>query len=73
MTDIFDRATEIEEATREEALARQRRRAGLDGKIPEDSATLCNECDGEIPEARRQAMPGVQTCIECQTRLEAMP
>ncbi len=71
MTDVFDRATEIEEATREDALNRQRRRAGLDGKIPDDSATVCSECDGPIPEARRQALPGVQTCIDCQTLLEA--
>ena len=26
----------------------------------------CEECDTEIPEARRQAVPGVRRCIECQ-------
>ncbi|WP_202842769.1 DksA/TraR family C4-type zinc finger protein [Luteimonas saliphila] len=26
----------------------------------------CEECDAPIPEARRQAMPGVRLCIACQ-------
>ncbi|HEY3860104.1 MAG TPA: DksA/TraR family C4-type zinc finger protein [Gammaproteobacteria bacterium] len=26
----------------------------------------CEECGNEIPEARRQAMPGVRLCIVCQ-------
>ncbi len=26
----------------------------------------CEECDAEIPEARRQAVPGVRLCIQCQ-------
>ena len=71
MTDVFDRATEIEEATREDALDRQRRRAGLSGKTTDDSATVCSECEEPIPEARRQALPGVQTCVDCQSLIEA--
>lgn len=71
MTDVFDRATEIEEATREDALDRQSRRAGLAGKTPDDSALVCCQCEAPIPEARRQALPGVQTCVDCQTLLEA--
>lgn len=31
-----------------------------------ESALLCVECDEPIPEARRQAVPGVQLCLECQ-------
>ncbi len=31
-----------------------------------DSLTQCEECAGEIPEARRQAVPGVRLCISCQ-------
>jgi phage/conjugal plasmid C-4 type zinc finger TraR family protein len=27
----------------------------------------CLECGEEIPEARRRALPGVRTCIECQS------
>lgn len=26
----------------------------------------CEECGTEIPEARRQAMPGVRLCVDCQ-------
>ena len=30
----------------------------------------CEECGAEIPEARRQAMPGVRLCIACQTEAD---
>ncbi len=30
----------------------------------------CAECGEEIPQARREAIKGVQLCIVCQTRLE---
>ena len=26
----------------------------------------CEECDAEIPEARRRAVPGVRLCVSCQ-------
>ncbi|EMH4164020.1 TraR/DksA C4-type zinc finger protein [Pluralibacter gergoviae] len=35
-----------------------------------ESATECRECDGEIPEPRRRAFPGVQTCVYCQQEIE---
>lgn len=66
MTDQFDRATEIEEAQREDALQAQARRSGFVGKTAADSALKCQMCGEIIPELRRQALPGVQTCIECQ-------
>ena len=31
------------------------------------SAEYCQNCDQLIPEGRRQAIPGVQLCIACQT------
>lgn len=31
------------------------------------SAEYCQNCDEPIPEGRRQAVPGVQLCIACQT------
>lgn len=31
-----------------------------------ESAIRCLECDDIIPEARRQALPGVKYCIPCQ-------
>lgn len=70
MTDQFDRATEIEEALREDALQEQQRRAGLQGKTVADSAFCCAVCEEPIPNRRRVALPGVQTCIACQTDLE---
>lgn len=70
MTDQFDRATEIEEAQREDALQAQARRAGLEGKTMADSALECAMCGDEIPALRRQHVPGVQTCVECQKEIE---
>ncbi|UFN47652.1 DksA/TraR family C4-type zinc finger protein [Roseomonas sp. OT10] len=35
--------------------------------------THCVECDEEIPPARRQALPGVRTCIGCQAALDRRP
>ena len=32
-----------------------------------DGATHCDECGEEIPERRRQALPGVRTCVGCQS------
>lgn len=31
-----------------------------------ESLTHCGECGADIPEARREAVPGVRLCIECQ-------
>jgi phage/conjugal plasmid C-4 type zinc finger TraR family protein len=36
-------------------------------KLPQGpAATHCVSCGKEIPEARRQAVPGVKLCIACQ-------
>ena len=35
-----------------------------------ESAEQCQSCGYEIPEACRKGVPGVQTCIECQTLIE---
>ncbi len=50
----------VEDAVR---LARQQLPQG-------ESLSHCRECGDEIPEARRQAVPGVQLCIPCQSELE---
>jgi phage/conjugal plasmid C-4 type zinc finger TraR family protein len=31
------------------------------------SLSHCEECDAAIPEARRQAIPGVRLCVACQS------
>ena len=35
-----------------------------------DSLTHCEECGDEIPQARREAVPGVRLCIKCQSELD---
>ncbi|MEM7208679.1 MAG: DksA/TraR family C4-type zinc finger protein [Pseudomonadota bacterium] len=34
------------------------------------SLTHCEECDTEIPPARREAVPGVRLCISCQSEVD---
>lgn len=36
-----------------------------------ESAEWCDECGEDIPEARRQALPGVRTCVDCQSARDA--
>ena len=35
------------------------------------SATHCDECGEPIPKARREALPGVRTCVPCQSGRDA--
>jgi len=38
-------------------------------RLPQGEGTLeCVECGDEIPQKRREALPGVTTCIACQVR-----
>lgn len=62
--DVFDRASEVEEANREAAIA-----AHL-AQVPKPAGTSalhCEACGTEIPEGRRLALPGVLLCIDCQS------
>lgn len=36
-----------------------------------ESLRNCEECDKEIPEARRNAVPGVRLCVTCQAEHDA--
>ncbi|MCX7560878.1 DksA/TraR family C4-type zinc finger protein [Sulfitobacter sp. F26204] len=36
-----------------------------------ESLTHCAECEEPIPEARRQALPGVKLCIDCVRERDA--
>lgn len=38
-----------------------------------ESARYCEECDAAIPEERREAIPGVQLCVACQSSHEEKP
>lgn len=47
--------------TVEDAVRRARR------QLPQgESLRHCEECGAPIPEARRQALPGVRLCVRCQ-------
>ena len=35
-----------------------------------ESATHCDECEKEIPQARRDAVPGVRLCVDCQSEVD---
>jgi len=35
-----------------------------------ESAERCEECDEPIPQARREAVPGVKYCVKCQSELD---
>lgn len=52
------------------ALAVSELRQQLEKQRSQPSAEFCEECGEDIPEARRQAVPGVQFCIYCQTKME---
>ena len=40
-------------------------------KMPSgDSLSECEECGKEIPQARREAVPGVKLCVNCQEALD---
>ncbi len=49
------------EASFADELARMKARKTPVG----DSLTHCADCEEEIPESRRVAVPGVKLCIEC--------
>jgi phage/conjugal plasmid C-4 type zinc finger TraR family protein len=38
-----------------------------------EAQTHCVECGDEIPKARRQALPGVKTCVPCQSERDRRP
>ena len=35
-----------------------------------ESLENCEACDNQIPQGRRQAVPGVRLCINCQSALD---
>lgn len=65
MTDIFDRAAELEQRQREYWLLKQKEKQQY-----APPAYECEECGEPIPEARRQAVPACRTCISCQEEIE---
>lgn len=63
--DDIDRAQGFNETFQADALGAWKR-----NQTTGESRSECLECEEEIPEKRRQAIPGCQLCIECQRALE---
>ena len=64
MRDPTDRATD-DQLFAEEQLARLVEQQRLARECV-SGATHCEDCDGEIPTRRREALPYVTRCVECQ-------
>lgn len=65
--DPSDRATQREQELLADALEQHKRNHSAAGK---KSALHCIDCDVRIPEERRKAVPGVETCVDCQAQQE---
>jgi phage/conjugal plasmid C-4 type zinc finger TraR family protein len=53
------------DATVEDAVKRAR------SELPKgESLSHCEECGKAIPDARREAVPGVRLCVACQSALD---
>lgn len=65
MSDLFDRAQDLEALQRERALAAQAQ------CLPQGPTRMqCEDCGEAIPLKRRQAMPGCRRCLACQQQHE---
>lgn len=51
------------DSTVEDAVARARAQLAASGP----SATHCEDCGDAIPERRRELLPGVRLCVQCQS------
>nr|BDD47121.1 conjugal transfer protein TraR [Saccharospirillaceae bacterium] len=64
MSDAIDQANEIAQRALDANIERARKVA------PSGGSPWCEECGDEIPAARRDKLPWVTTCVECQAWLE---
>ena len=62
MPDFADKAQQESEAHFSRVVAERIRRLA---ETPRESATHCFECGRQIPEKRRQAVPGCTRCVDC--------
>jgi phage/conjugal plasmid C-4 type zinc finger TraR family protein len=67
MPDDADLAQQISERFLDVVLADRARR-----KLTGLSLIYCEDCDGEIPEARRVAQRGCTRCVGCQEAYELL-
>lgn len=66
MSDIADQAQDVIEQHLTASLAN--RKHSINPAIP--SAKHCDDCESEIPEARRRSLPGVRLCVDCASLQE---
>ncbi|RMX07433.1 TraR/DksA family transcriptional regulator [Allofranklinella schreckenbergeri] len=68
MTDTIERAQERGQEWLHDQLARQ----ALVAQRSQRQIALreCEDCGEPIPQARRQALPGVRRCVGCQEQYE---
>jgi phage/conjugal plasmid C-4 type zinc finger TraR family protein len=62
VTDIYDRATVIEEMQRQHAIDRQRAKTAG----PQVGYSHCQDCGEPIDPARRQVVRQCRRCVACQ-------
>lgn len=67
MTDLCDRASVLEQALHETALAAHRAARCAEPAAPDGR---CIGCGDPIPPERLAARPGAARCVECQEREE---
>ena len=63
MPDEMDRLIDLHQVLLERAIAAQRPNG--EGRM------ICEECEGPIPQRRRDAYPAARCCVACQTAREA--
>lgn len=63
MTDISDRASQIEQLQRDIAIKQRIQN-------PQSSSPYCEDCGNDIPLERLKAVMGCVRCIDCQIRYE---
>lgn len=64
MADIADKAAELEQIQRDEAL--ERTRGPFNGYAQQLVFVRCRDCSVGIPLARLRAVPGTKRCADCQ-------
>ncbi|MCW1830190.1 TraR/DksA C4-type zinc finger protein [Enterobacter asburiae] len=64
MADIADEAQGAEEQLIAQGLT------SIRAQLASSGTEECQICGVSIPERRRQLLPGVSTCVECQERRE---
>jgi phage/conjugal plasmid C-4 type zinc finger TraR family protein len=64
MADAMDRAQDTSSEWTRRQIQDLHHRMAIQARRP--SEQYCLECGQEIPEARREAVPGVRFCVTCQ-------